>query len=414
MTPKNYAKSDEKNMWDQSISGVNRVIEGVAGRVPLFRSLRDSFRLGDDKMIDWDQSERIAEILANSDGEQPVPVSGQIQEDFDRMAEQSREMVASFTGLPVREPLGPVYVFDRPAWVRANLQGFKLIFEPLSESYQAALEKFSKQRKGQGLQKRLMRGVLTIQIGLVMGYLSRSVLGQFDLGIPDLESGGKLYIVMPNMLKAERKMALNPADFRLWITLHEVTHAVEFQASPWLRTYMKDLMDQYFRTVALRLEDLGTRLKPENLGDASSLQEIVKQGGLVSLVSTPEQREILGRIQAFMSLIEGYSNLVMDSVGEKVLPSYKEMSMAFRRRQETKTGAERLVQRMLGFDLKLRQYQVGELFCREVTEREGLDFLHRVWLRPENLPGSEEIVKPYLWIERVKREGAERILHYDV
>jgi coenzyme F420 biosynthesis associated uncharacterized protein len=365
-------------------------------------------------MIDWDQSERIAEILANSDGEQPVPVSGQIQEDFDRMAEQSREMVASFTGLPVREPLGPVYVFDRPAWVRANLQGFKLIFEPLSESYQAALEKFSKQRKGQGLQKRLMRGVLTIQIGLVMGYLSRSVLGQFDLGIPDLESGGKLYIVMPNMLKAERKMALNPADFRLWITLHEVTHAVEFQASPWLRTYMKDLMDQYFRTVALRLEDLGTRLKPENLGDASSLQEIVKQGGLVSLVSTPEQREILGRIQAFMSLIEGYSNLVMDSVGEKVLPSYKEMSMAFRRRQETKTGAERLVQRMLGFDLKLRQYQVGELFCREVTEREGPDFLHRVWLRPENLPGSEEIVKPYLWIERVKREGAERILHYDV
>lgn len=414
MAPKSYVKSDEKNMWDQSISGVNRVIEGVAGRVPLFRSLRDSFRPGDDKMIDWDQSERIAEILANSDGEQPVQVSGKVQGDFDRMAEQSREMVTSFTGLPVCQDLGPVYVFDRPAWVRANLEGFKLIFEPLSENYQAALDKFSKQRRGQGFQKRLMRGVLTIQIGLVMGYLSRSVLGQFDLGIPDLESGGKLYIVMPNMLKAERKMALDPADFRLWITLHEVTHAVEFQASPWLRTYMKDLMDQYFRSVALRLEDLGTRLKPENLGDASSLQEIVKQGGLVSLVSTPEQREILGRIQAFMSLIEGYSNLVMDSVGEKVLPSYKEMSMAFRRRQETKTGAERLVQRMLGFDLKLRQYQVGELFCREVMEKEGLDFLNRVWLRPENLPGSEEIVKPYLWIERVKREGVERILHYDV
>ncbi len=414
MAPKNYSGEDNKNMWDSSIRGVNRVMESVAGRVPLYRSLRGAFRSGDDKMIDWEQSERIAEILANSDGERPAPVSHTMQSDFDRMAEESREMVASYTGLPVREPLGPVYVFDRPAWVRANLSGFKLIFEPLSESYQAALEKFSKQRRGQGFQKRLVRGVLTIQIGLVMGYLSRSVLGQFDLGIPDLESGGKLYIVMPNMLKAERKMALDPQDFRLWITLHEVTHAVEFQSSPWLRTYMKDLMDQYFRTVALRLEDLGARLKPENLGDASSLQEIVKQGGLVSLVSTPEQREILGRIQAFMSLIEGYSNLVMDGVGEKVLPSYKEMSAAFRRRQETKTGAERLVQRMLGFDLKLRQYQVGELFCREIMEKEGLDFLNRVWTRAENLPTSDEIVKPYLWIERVKREGAERILHFDV
>ncbi len=412
--PNICAKSDDKNMWDQSIRGVNRVIEGIAGRVPLFRSLRGAFRPGDEKMIDWEQSERIAEILASSDGERPFPVSGKMQSDFDGMAEQSREMVASFTGLPVREPLGPVYVFDRLAWVRANLQGFKIIFEPLSESYQAALEKFAKQRRGQGFQKRVLRGVLTIQIGLVMGYLSRSVLGQFDLGIPGLESGGKLYIVMPNMLKAERKMALNPKDFRLWITLHEVTHAVEFQASPWLRTYMKDLMDKYFRSVALRLEDLGMHIKPGNLGDVSSLQEIVKQGGLVSLVSTPEQREILGRIQAFMSLIEGYSNLVMDSVGEKVLPTYREMSMAFRSREETKTGAERLVQRMLGFDLKLRQYQVGELFCREVMEKEGLEFLNRVWARRENLPDADEIVKPYLWIERIKREGAKRILHYDV
>ncbi len=413
MTSGNY-DDNEKNMWDQSIRGVNRVMEAIAGRVPLYRSLRGAFRAGDEAMIDWDQAASIAEVLANSDGERPVLVNDETQSDFDRMAEESREMVTSYTGLAVGESLGPVYVFGRPEWVRANLVGFKQIFEPLSDSYKAALEKFSKQGRGQGFQKRLVRGMLTIQIGLVMGYLSRSVLGQFDLGIPDLETAGRLYIVMPNMLKAERKMALDPEDFRLWITLHEVTHAVEFQASPWLRTYMKEMMDKYFRSVALRLENLGMRLKPENLGDASSLQEIVKQGGLVSLVSTPEQREILGSIQAFMSLIEGYSNLVMDAVGEKVLPSYKEMSAAFRRRQETKTGAERLVQRMLGFDLKLRQYQVGELFCREVVEKEGLDFLNRVWVRAENLPDAEEIVKPYLWIERVKREGSERIRHHDV
>jgi coenzyme F420 biosynthesis associated uncharacterized protein len=294
------------------------------------------------------------------------------------------------------------------------MRGFQIIFEPLSDSYSKALDTFTRRRKPGSLQRRFLKGMLTIQVGLVMGYLSRNVLGQFDLGIPDPDAQGELYIVFPNMVRAENKLRLEPKDFRLWITLHEVTHAVEFKSHPWLKSYMKDLMDEYFRTVALRLEDLSLRLKPQNVGDQQSLKEIMRQGGLVSLVSTPEQREILGRIQAFMSLIEGYSNLVMEAVGADVLPTYKEMSSAFRKRQESKTGAERLVQRMLGFDLKLRQYQVGELFCREVMEKEGVPFLNRVWERPDNLPTAEEITRPYEWIERVKREGAERITHTQI
>ncbi|MHB8781602.1 MAG: zinc-dependent metalloprotease, partial [Candidatus Geothermincolia bacterium] len=204
---------------------------------------------------------------------------------------------------------------------------------------------------------------------------------------------------------------LDADDFRLWITLHEVTHAVEFRAHPWLRSHMKQLMEEYFQSVALRLEDVGSRFKRRSVSRDGDLREIMKQGGVISLVSTPEQRLMLLRIQAFMSLIEGYSNLVMDGVGKEVIASYEQMSAAFKRRQETKTGAERLAQRMLGFDLKLRQYQVGELFCREVMEKEGLPYLNRVWEAPENLPTSEEIEQPFRWIDRMRGAG-ERVTHY--
>ncbi len=291
------------------------------------------------------------------------------------------------------------------------MRGFQIIFEPLSESYRKALDDFARKRKPGGLQKRFLAGMLTIQVGLVMGYLSRNVLGQFDLGIPDPEAPGELYIVLPNMIKTEGRLGLDADDFRLWITLHEVTHAVEFRAHSWLRSHMKQLMEEYFQSVALRLEDVGSRFKRRSVSRDGDLKEIMKQGGVISLVSTPEQRLMLLRIQAFMSLIEGYSNLVMDGVGKEVIASYEQMSAAFKRRQETKTGAERLAQRMLGFDLKLRQYQVGELFCREVMEKEGLPYLNRVWEVPENLPTSEEIEQPFRWIDRMRTAG-ERVTHY--
>jgi putative hydrolase len=131
----------------------------------------------------------------------------------------------------------------------------------------------------------------------------------------------------------------------------------------------------------------------------------------MSIVHSPEQREILADIQAFMSLVEGYSNLVMDMVGEETLDSYKEMSTAFRHRRDTKSGAERFIERMLGFDLKLQQYQIGELFCKEVVEKKGLEFLNLAWKRKENLPNGEEVRQAFMWIERMEEGERQRIIH---
>lgn len=400
-----------ENPWDRSLRGVNGLIQGVARRIPLYRSLRGAFKHEGADLLDWAQAGEIAGMVAQSDPVIVEPPGPETQADFEEMMIRSEELVREYSRLDSREPVGPLLVFDRPDWIETNLGSFKLIFEPLAQSYDKALKRLEEQRrKPLGMGRRLTRGILTAQLGMVIGYLARSVLGQFDLGLPRLEDSGKLYIVYPNMIRAEKKMRLVPEDFRLWITLHEVTHAFEFAANPWLREYMKSLMERYFQSVSLRLEEMSLRLRPRELRDSKRLNEIINQGGLMSIVHSPEQRQILADIQAFMSLVEGYSNLIMDMVGEKIIPSFKEMSMAFRHRRDSKSGAERFVERMLGFDLKLQQYQVGELFCKEVVEKKGLDFLNLAWKREENLPKGDEIRHASQWIERIEQSEKDRLV----
>jgi coenzyme F420 biosynthesis associated uncharacterized protein len=404
-----------KNPWDRSLKGINGFVEGIARRIPVYRSLRQAFGGESSGMVDWDQAREIAVLVAQSEGTTGPQPDQIVQDDFEGMLKRSEGLVREYSRLDAQEPIGPLLVFDRPDWIETNLGSFELIFKPLAESYGKTLDNLEQQRKKPlRLGRKFTHGLLTVQLGMVIGYLARNVLGQFDLGLPRPKDSGKLYVVYPNMLKAERNLRLVPKDFRLWITLHEVTHAFEFAANPWLRDYMRSLMERYFKSVSLRLEEMSLRLKPGELRDPKRLNEIMNQGGLVSIVHSPEQREILSEIQAFMSLVEGYSNLIMDMVGVDIIPSFKEMSNAFRHRRDSKSGAERFVEKMLGFDLKLQQYQVGELFCKEVVEKKGLDFLNMAWKRKETLPTGDEIRQAYLWIERMEEAEKERVIRHHI
>ena len=232
----------KENPWDRSLRGVNEFIEGLARKLPIYRSLRTAFRGRLEGMVDWEQAREIANMVAQSEPA-AEPAGTAVVSDFEAMMVRSKELVGEYSHLDPKEPLGPLRVFDRPDWIEANLASFQLIFEPLAESYGKTLQRLEEQRnRPMRMGRRFTSGLLTVQLGMVIGYLARSVLGQFDLGLPRPEDGGKLYIVYPNLLKAEGKLRLVPEDFRLWITLHEVTHAFEFAANPWIRKYLRSLM----------------------------------------------------------------------------------------------------------------------------------------------------------------------------
>ena len=63
------------------------------------------------------------------------------------------------------------------------------------------------------------------QTGAVLAFVSSGILGQYD---PFGVDGGRLLLVHPNVIAVERQLRVKPADFRLWVCLHEVTHRVQF------------------------------------------------------------------------------------------------------------------------------------------------------------------------------------------
>ena len=127
-----------------------------------------------------------------------------------------------------------------------------------------------------------------------------------------------------------------------------------------------------------------------------------REGGLVALVQTREQRAIMERVQAAMSVIEGYSEHVMDVVGASVLPAYEGLRAAMERRRRSRSAPERVLQRLLGFEMKMRQYEQGKRFCDAVVDQVGIEGLNAVWRTPADMPSPAELDDPAAWISRTR------------
>jgi coenzyme F420 biosynthesis associated uncharacterized protein len=347
------------------------------------------------RLIDWPRVRSIAATIARPDPD--APGYADLVPTYADMVGRGQTIIADYTGDAPPLATGNVHVFDRIAWLDANVANFELLFEPL----EAVGDRFL--GSGAGPFSEMNSLLLSSQMGLLMGYLSRRVLGQYDLAVLGREpvTTGRLYFVEPNIRYVERRLGLDPTDFRLWIALHETTHAYEFEAHPWLREHMNGLLQRYFGSLGDDLINLRTDLS--GLGSlARRVGENVlrRDGYAVELVMTAEQRAIFRQLQALMCLLEGYSNHVMDHVGRDILPSYDRMKARFEDRLRRKGVAERLFAKLTGLDVKYEQYVLGERFVDEVVARAGIAGMNRVWRGPEALPTLDEIKQPARWLTR--------------
>jgi coenzyme F420 biosynthesis associated uncharacterized protein len=181
---------------------------------------------------------------------------------------------------------------------------------------------------------------------------------------------------------------------RLWIVLHEMTHALQFEGYPWLRAHLGELLERLISPLADRL---GVR---ETI---RRLSENMRTGGRsVELMMNRSQRESFDQMQATMSVIEGYSDFVMHNVGRSLVPQYEHLKNRMARSRAHRPPFETAVFRITGLDVKLEQYRLGERFAEAVARREGMEGLNRVWERPENLPTLEEVRDPGIWMTRME------------
>jgi coenzyme F420 biosynthesis associated uncharacterized protein len=397
----NDGKRDGRPLWrDDRVWQAGFLVGSALGAAAtvLGRRAERAARRG---LVDWERAEQVAvDRLRSAPGTLSADELRATEADYAAaMAVIVPRLGAALeTELPgVVERSG---VVDRAGWVHANVATFASLIGTLEEELLDQV-----MPTGGGLAKATMalanRWVTTRQLGFLLGFMGSKVLGQYDLALLSAEaSPGRLLFVEENIRQTARVLDVPLGPFRTWIALHETTHAFEFEAHPWLRPYLADRLERQLRLFSREASGLG-REALRSLG-----RSIRGEGGAaehwMERLMNDEQRRLFRETQAVMSLLEGFSDYVMDEVGRDIVPGVERISARFHeRRQARRSPFERAVMRLTGMDVKMEQYAKGEKFVRAIADRGGPAALKRLWDGPESLPRHGEIEDPAAWLRRV-------------
>ena len=331
--------------------------------------------------IDWDHVRRLTDGRAAAAARLTSDEADAAAAGYNRAADDVLEpLLDAVGGLPAGVELPPFQALDRLGWIDLNVGIISRVIEPLLEANPMQ----------SSLLLDLGRAGIDRYIAILLDFLSRRVLGQFDPNLlgrePVAADTTGLYLVETNVAGWEREADLPGDQLRRWLILHESTHAWQFLGHPWLRDHMNGMVEEVLALAGRPTADPVRRL-----------------AGMFMRI--PGQLAVVRQMQATMTLIEGYSNLVMDVVGRDVLPEFDRLERAYQARAGKRSSLELLFWRATGLDLKLRQYEVGEKFCVAVHGAHGMPALNLAWTGPEHMPRSEEFADPEGWYRRVKSLG---------
>jgi coenzyme F420 biosynthesis associated uncharacterized protein len=384
-------------------------------------------------MIDWDVAISTGVRFARQGPEVSLADARAVVAELRGLTAVVQQPVRELTGLTSQGEVGPVAVVDRPGWIKANVGGFRVVLEPLADRL---AERGNALPAAGSVFGAIGSRATGMQAGLILAYLSSRVLGQYELFLPPGEGGppaangpgtngtatngtgngtgngangtaggtatsvGRLTLVAPNIVMIERELGVDPHDFRRWVCLHEETHRVQFTSVPWLRGYVQGMMTEFLLASDLDASAIIDRMRSA----AGAVADAVRGGeseSLIEAMQTPAQRALLDKLTAVMTLVEGHGDYVMDAVGPSVVPSVEDIRDKFSHRRSSAGRFEQMFRRILGIDLKMKQYEQGSRFVSTVVAEAGMTGFNKVWTSPETLPTRAEIENPREWLERV-------------
>lgn len=342
-------------------------------------------------MIDWPLAQRLAGLVAGQ-SDAPPP-----RADLVELSRESAERVVAYTGLTPQSALPEAEGVERREWIRANVASMSALLDP-------ALEKVGRNvaKPARPAVQLAASAVMTLEVGVLLGFLSQRVLGQYELVLLDTTPADRpprLLYVLPNLGGAVRSFRADEREFLHWVALHEVTHAVQFAGVPWLQRHMAGMVRELIDSAQLKI-DARRALRLPRADDVRRLVAAVRSGDVVTLVASPREKATIDAMQATMAVIEGYAEHVMDAVGTPLLPSLGRLRAALDRRRRSQSAPAKLMMRLLGMEMKMRQYQQGKVFCDAVVRAGGIEALNRVWRAPSAMPTLAEIEDPHAWLRR--------------
>lgn len=342
------------------------------------------------RAVDWGFAATVGAKLARPGPASTDYTRGQVIEQLSSAALRAEMPVREVTGLNEGGEVSGARIVDRPQWIHAATRSMRVMTGGLDP-------------ENNGERPHFITGRVTgAQTGAVLAFISAGILGQYD---PFGDGGGELLLVYPNVIAVERQLRVLPADFRLWVCLHEVTHRVQFRANPWLADHMSNalavLTAETGEDVAEVIGRLARFVRDRRDGAVAEPNSAGVLGVLRAVQSEPQQRA-LDQLLVLGTLLEGHADHVMDAVGPAVVPSVTTIRRRFdERRGRKQPPLQRILRALLGIDAKMSQYTRGKAFVDHVVGRVGMARFNAIWTGPETLPLPTEIEVPQRWIDRV-------------
>lgn len=348
-------------------------------------------------VVDWEVARAVAVRIS---GREPFSLSyhrQSLSDELPGLALRAEELVAECTDLRTPDP-ARVRIVDRAEWIDTNIRSFRRLLRPL-------LDRMRDRLASNPLAGLTSRATAT-ELGLVLGWMSTRVLGQYDVMFPDDEaSGDEVLFVAPNILAMERAFAFPPSEFRMWVALHELTHRAQFVGVGWVRPHYLSLVDELVRRIepdAEQVRDLLARIVEALRSGRNPLAD----GGFAAIALDDRQRDALDRLTGMLAFLEGHGDVTMNRAAKGVVSSAPRFHRVLSERRKSASPLVRLVRRLTGLEAKLAQYELGEKFIESVETQGGPELLRRVWEGPEMLPRMREIRDPEAWISRVGHRAA--------
>src|SRR4030088_922770 len=378
--------------------------------IPLFRELQ-RLLMAQSSRVNWEIAGQISTAVAQMQGagDRPGPEE---QAEFEEACRLAEMRVGQLTGLEAPGSISKVEVVDPVEWAQANLEAIRPFMERLSAGLGGALSgglgnlgglggMSGSEEEAAAVPMSAALGMLGplifgLEVGFLMGFLSRRVLGQYDLCLPRGD-GSRRYFVYPTLAEAQASLEVDPRQFRMWLALHEVTHQLEFASIPWVRSHFTGLVERFIDAAEIDSGEAMSRL--QSLGDPEQLSRLMSHPEeLLPMLITPPQQGLARQIETLMALLEGYTEWVMEQIGSELVPEFSKIREGLSRRKAERSSVERLLEGLLGIDLKPAQYRQGERLVRAVA---GADQLSKLWESPATLPTPDELGDPTKWMSRV-------------
>ena len=348
-------------------------------------------------VLDRALAQRIANAVSR--GTAAAPSGDALPGDLAAICTDARRRVVTYTGLRPGSPLPVPEAVQRVDWIAANVRSMGALLDPIGERLAPDPDSGGLAELIRGPARAAAGAMLSAEAGALTGYLSQRVLGQFEFVIVDPLAPARLLFVAPNIAAAAARLEVDVEELLTWIAFHEVTHAVQFTAVPWLRPHLAELVDELLGSLDPTLDTRALLRMPAS-DDVRAMVAGVRENGLMAMLGGGHRRELLERIQSVMGIVEGHAEHVMDVVGADVLPSLEHLRSALDRRRHERPPLLALLERLIGLEAKLRQYEDGKRFCDAVAAAAGPVALHTVFDGREQLPTVAELRDADAWMRR--------------